>query len=120
MAYSLNPLGQSRLHDYKAPDCELKRHVSQYKPSTNEHLARSSSMSQFKQKNNILPLGQMNQMSNQINYDCYPMQMPTPSNRYRDYFEERTNKFEDLAKKNFDGGQQFFKVQDAYYQKKQK
>ncbi len=53
-------------------------------------------------------------------YDSYLIQMPTQSKKFRDYFEERTNKFEDLTKKNFDGGQQFFKVQDAYCQKKQK
>ncbi len=50
----------------------------------------------------------------------YLIQMPTQSKKFRDYFEERTNKFEDLTKKNFDGGQQFFKVQEAYCQKKQK
>lgn len=42
----------------------------------------------------------------------------TQSLKFRDYFEEKTNKIDNLVKNNYDGGQQFFKVQDAYYEKR--
>jgi hypothetical protein len=71
------------------------------------------------QKAKAMSSNQMSQMNNCSNYGNYP-RIPTQTHNFRDYFEERTNKFEDHAKKNFDGGQQFFKVQDAYNEKKQK
>lgn len=112
IAYSINPLNQSRFQ----AQCDYHQNTSQYKPSY-EQLAHSNSVPTLEQKAKIIFSNQMSQMNS--NYRNYP-QIPIQTHSFRDYFEERTNKFEDLAKKNFDGGQQFFKVQDAYNQKKQK
>jgi hypothetical protein len=115
MAYSINPLGQSRLQ----AQCDYQENTPQYKPSTYEQLAHSSSVPSIEQKAKTISSNQMNQMnSNYDNHGNYP-KIPNQTHSFRDYFEERTNKFEDLAKKNFDGGQQFFKIQEAYNQKKQ-
>ena len=49
-----------------------------------------------------------------------PANSPINCSKFRDYNEERTNKFESHIKNTFDGGQQFFKVHDAYQEKKVK
>jgi hypothetical protein len=38
--------------------------------------------------------------------------------RYVDYDEERTMKFQDHVRKNYDGGQAFFKAHDEHLMKK--
>ncbi len=59
-------------------------------------------------------------MNNSNTYNTKLSRISSQRHQFRDYFQERTNKFEDHIKSNFDGGQQFFKVQDAYYEKRQK
>ena len=111
----MNPAGQSRIQNQTMDNYSGLRQQEepiQQKYQYEQSLMHSSSHPQLGQRGQVSPM--MGDMKNSSGLG--PMQ----GNRFRDYFEERTNKFEDHIKNNYDGGQSFFKVQDAYYEKKAK